>query len=158
MRWKFSQVQMESEQRVLLEVYGNSEASLKRCTLSGSEVMGEVNRCTDAILIRTASKQDSEKAGPKTLESIRALSEYASADRNQKGPEVTCTSTLLRHSEHAIRMLVPAATAACTSSRAKAELTNCIVENNKKAFVMSYASQVARMSSPFQTTSCYNGR
>lgn len=99
--------------------------------------MGEVNRCSEAILIRSANTQsDAEKSGDK----LPSISDLPEVHRNHASPEVTCTSTFLRHSEHAIRMIMPA----CISTRATADLTNCIVEDNKIAFAMSYASQVAQ--------------
>ena len=108
--------------------------------------MGEVNRCAEAILIRSANAQpDAQKSGD-----LPSISDLPEVHRNHGSPEVTCTSTFLRHSEHAIRIVVPAA--ACTSTRATADLTNCIVEDNKIAFAMSYASQVAQVLGSFSRT------
>lgn len=120
--WKFSNVQIESEKRTLLEVYGYAEAALSRCTLTGSNVDGEVNRCTDAILIRS-------------LQRSRPVPQLPDAHRS--GPRVTVHSSALRHSDQALRILVPAG-----GLNSTAHLTNCLVENNTKGFVMACSSQV----------------
>ena len=121
MSWKFSNVLIESEKRTLLEVHGYAEAALSHCTLTGSNVDGEVNRCTDAILIRSLQQSRSVQV----------------ADGDAVGPRVTIHSSALRHSEQALRFLVPTGRPNCT-----AHLTNCLVENNTKAFVMAFSSKV----------------
>ena len=82
-QWIFRDCTMVADRRTLLEVRGRADADLQRSILGGSEFDGEVNLCTNAIVLRMISTQ-------------------IFSDRY---PRVRVLSSVIRHSECGLRMV-----------------------------------------------------
>ena len=142
MEWDFAHCSLTSERRPLLEIRGAAHARIFRCSLAGLNIQGEVNRATDAILLRAlpaASARDAAGALGQGLDELPAGDELPGGV-----PRVDVNCSVVQHCECALRVLP--LTAGPSQHRrpvqVEAHLVNSVLEDNKLALALTCRSLV----------------
>jgi len=167
--WAFSDCRFSSQRRTLFEVEGNAHASILRCSLSGVTIEGQVNRCTNAFLLRSL-------APPLPVQPVRVLqvsprhqddhaqdhTDMEEEEEEEEEEEKEAKEAEKEEEQEAggggdaqtfVQVCVPEVSVNCSVVRhsecglrlmgaAKASLVNCVIEKNILALSLTTASQV----------------